>query len=165
MPKLIRPSLLLVLAVIAALAPHGAGAQQTAPAVQPTRFVGTWVGTQAWAIDNPPPGASQEQPVTLELQLVDGKFVGVLKPFLGGEEGATIEEAQITGESLQAIATVGRPRAGARRTGARDWKDPIRVTFVFTNTGVNLTGTADVKMGDVPWMKFRYDLGKKRSRY
>jgi hypothetical protein len=30
---------------------------------------------------------------------------------------------------------------------------------------VKMTGTADVQMGDVPWMKFSYDLGKKRARY
>jgi hypothetical protein len=30
---------------------------------------------------------------------------------------------------------------------------------------VSLSGTADVTMGDVPWMTFKYDLGKKRSRY
>jgi len=47
-------------------------AQAPAPvAVPAARFVGTWVGTQAWAIPNPPPGANNEQPVTLELQLVD----------------------------------------------------------------------------------------------
>jgi hypothetical protein len=28
-----------------------------------------------------------------------------------------------------------------------------------------LKGTADVKMGDVPWLKFSYNLEKKRSRY
>jgi hypothetical protein len=138
---------------------------QQEPALQPSRFTGTWVGTQAWAIDNPPPGSSQDQAVMLELQVVDGKFVGVLKPFLGGEEGATIEEARIIGSELHATATVGQPRAGARRRGAPGWKDPIRVAFVFTNNGVNLSGTADVRMGDVPWMKFKYELGKKRSRY
>jgi hypothetical protein len=36
---------------------------------------------------------------------------------------------------------------------------------VFRNDGVKMTGTADVTMGDVPWTKFRYNLGKKRSRY
>ena len=47
-----------------------AAAQQEA--VQPTRFAGTWVGTQAWAIKDPPPGASKDQQVTLELQVVEG---------------------------------------------------------------------------------------------
>jgi hypothetical protein len=36
---------------------------------------------------------------------------------------------------------------------------------VFRNDGVTMTGTADVRMGEVPWTKFKYDLGKKRSRY
>jgi hypothetical protein len=137
-----------------------------APAVQPERFAGVWVGTQAWAIENPPPGASHDQPVTLELQVVDGRIIGVMRPFLGGEEGATIEDARIVGDALHLTASVGRPRpqAGGRPRRA-DWKDPIEVTFVFTTTGVSLSGTADVTMGDVPWMTFKYDLGKKRSRY
>jgi hypothetical protein len=33
------------------------------------------------------------------------------------------------------------------------------------NAGVNMTGMADVRMGDVPWMKFAYELGRKRARY
>ena len=60
------------------------GAQAPATAVPAARFVGTWVGTQAWAISNPPPGANNEQPVTLELQLVDGKITGTMRPFMGG---------------------------------------------------------------------------------
>jgi hypothetical protein len=137
------------------------------PAAMPAaRFVGIWVGTQAWAISNPPPGASQDQAVTLELQLLDGTITGTMKPFLGGEDGATIVDAAIVGEELHATAVVGRPRAQAgRRGGGAGWKDPIRIAFVFKNAGVNMTGTADVRMGDVPWMKFAYDLGKKRARY
>lgn len=159
MPRRVATTLLIMTALSMTIM-----AQQE-PALQPARFTGTWVGTQAWDIDDPPPGSSQDQPVTLELQVVDGRFVGVMKPFLGGEEGATIEEARIVGSELHATATVGRPRAG-RRGGAPGWKDPIRVTFVFSSVnGVQMTGTADVKMGDVPWMKFKYDLGKKRSRY
>ena len=145
------------------------GAQQDVPAVQPARFVGTWVGTQAWAIKDPPPGASKDQPVTLELQIVDGKLTGTMKPFLGGEDGATIVDATIVGEELRATAVVGRPRTqaarGGRGGGQGGFKEATRIAFVFRNDGVKLTGTADVQMGDVPWMKFSYDLGKKRSRY
>jgi hypothetical protein len=144
-------------------------AQAPAPtAVPAARFVGTWVGTQAWAIKDPPPGANNEQPVTLDLQLVDGKITGTMRPFLGGDDGATITEATIVGEELRATAVVGRPRpaAGGRRGGgAAGGNSAIRIAFVFRNDGLKLAGTADVQMGDVPWTKFRYDLGKKRSRY
>jgi hypothetical protein len=141
---------------------------QQPDAVPAARFVGVWVGTQAWAIDNPPPGASQDQAVTLELQLVDGRITGTMKPFLGGEDGATIVDAAIVGEELRATAVVGRPRPQAsagRRGGGAGWKDPIRIAFVFKTAGAEMNGTADVRMGDVPWMRFAYDLGKKRARY
>ena len=139
---------------------------QTPAAVPAARFVGTWVGTQAWAISNAPPGANNEQPVTLELQLVDGRITGTMRPFLGGDEGATITEATIVGEELRATAVVGRPRpAAGRRGGAAGGAGGTRIAFVFRNDGVKMTGTADVRMGDVPWTKFKYDLGKKRSRY
>jgi hypothetical protein len=126
------------------------------------------VGTQAWAIPNPPPGANNDQPVTLDLQLVDGKITGTMRPFLGGEDGATITEATIVGEELRATAVVGRPRpagAGRRGSGAGAGNGAIRIGFVFKNDGLKLSGTADVQMGDVPWTKFSYKLEKKRSRY
>ena len=164
MPKLAAWMLLLSAALTAAPA-----AQQEST-VQPTRFVGTWVGTQAWALKDPPPGASKDQPVTLTLDVVDGKLVGTMTPFLGGEDGATIVDSVIVGEELRATAIVGRPRpavqAGGRRGGGPPgWKDPVKVSFVFRNDGVNMNGTADVQMGDVPWLKFTYALGKKRARY
>ena len=157
-----------LIAVLVA-AGHSAAAQDTA-AVPATRFVGPWVGTQAWAIKDPPPGASTDQPVTLDLQLVDGKLTGTMKPFFGGEDGATIVDATIVGEELRATAVVGRPRTQAatgrgRGGGQGGFKDATKIAFVFRNNGVKMTGTADVQMGDVPWMKFSYDLGKKRSRY
>ena len=143
------------------------GGQQE-PSAQPARFAGTWVGTQAWAVTNPPPGASRDQPVTLTLEVVEGKLIGTMVPFLGGEDGATIVDSVIVGEELRATAVVGRPRtaqAGGRRGGGPGWKDAIRVAFVFRNDGVTMSGTADVKMSDVPWVAFTYELGRKRSRY
>ena len=145
-----------------------AAAQAPTPAVPAARFVGTWVGTQAWAIKDPPPGANNEQPVTLDIQLVDGKITGTMRPFLGGEDGATITDATIVGEELRATAVVGRPRpvnAGRRGGGAGGGTSAIKIAFVFRNDGVKITGTADVQMGDVPWTKFSYKLEKKRSRY
>ena len=150
-----------LLLLIAALA-----LAQVQPASVPAaRFVGTWVGTQGWAIPNPPPGANNEQPVTLELQLTDGRITGTMRPFLGGDDGATITEATIVGDELRATAVVGRPRPAAGRGGGRGGNNATRITFVFRNDGVKMTGTADVRMGEVPWTKFKYDLGKKRSRY
>lgn len=148
-------------------------AGQTAPTASVSRFVGTWVGTQAWAIKDPPPGASNDQPVTLELTLVDGRIAGTMRPFLGGDDGATIIEATVVGDELRASAVVGRPRpsAGRRgggaggRGGGAGGNSAIRIAFVFRNDGLKMTGTADVQMGEVPWTKFRYSLGKKRSRY
>ena len=156
-----------LLAVCAVSAPH---AQTPTPqtSVPSARFIGTWVGTQAWAIKDPPPGANNEQPVTLELQLVDGKITGTMRPFLGGEDGATITDATIVGDELRATAVVGRPRpanAGRRGGGAPGGNGAIRIAFVFRNDGVKMSGTADVRMGDVPWTKFSYKLEKKRSRY
>ena len=102
----------------------------------------------------------------LVIEVVDGKVTGSMEPFLGGDEGATFVAARMVGDELHATAVVGRPRptVGARR-GPPNWKDTVAIAFVFRNTGVEMTGTADVTMGDVPWMKFQYQLGRKRSRY
>jgi hypothetical protein len=157
----------MVQAVFVALASSVLLAGQQTAAVPSARFVGTWVGTQGWAIDNPPPGARQDQPVTVTIETNDrGVLTGFVVPFLGGEDGATFTEAAVVGDELRAMAIVGRPRAGgARGRGGAGWKDAIQVAFVFRNSGTALTGTADVRLGDVPWMRFNYDLGKKRSRY
>lgn len=155
-----------LVAAVLAIPVTGQQAPATAPdAAAAARFAGTWVGTQAWAIDNPPPGASDDQAVTLEIEIVDGRIAGSMTPFLGGEEGATFVDARIVGEELHATAVVGRPRPqGAGRRGG-GFKESTRIAFVFRNAGVAMNGTADVRMGDVPWMKFRYQLGKKRTRY
>ena len=171
-----------VLGCVSCLAPpvFAAYAQAPAASAPAARFVGTWVGTQAWAIKDPPPGASNDQPVTLELSLVDGKVTGTMRPFLGGDDGATITESTIVGDELRATAIVGRPRpavAGGRPSANAQGVEgrgggtggggngAIRISFVFRNDGLKMTGTADVTMGDVPWTTFRYSLGRKRSRY
>jgi hypothetical protein len=160
-----KRSFFVVVLTLLASTVHAQTPTATAP-VPVARFVGTWVGTQAWAIPNPPPGASNDQPVTLELQLVDGKLTGTMKPFLGGDDGATIVDATIVGDELHANAVVGRPRpANAGRRGGGAGASTIRIAFVFRNDGLNMTGTADLQMGEVPWTKFSYKLGKKRSRY
>ena len=48
-------------------------AARPAATVSPQAFVGTWVGTQSWAIEKPPPGARPDQPVSLTIDLVDGR--------------------------------------------------------------------------------------------
>ena len=132
-------------------------------------FVGTWVGTQSWAIDNPPPGARQDQPVSLTIDIVDGKVIGSMTPFMGGQDGATFTSAEIVGDELQASAMIGRPRpvAGRGRRGAApaNWKDSTKIHFTFRNDGLAVTGTANVTLNDVRWLTFKYDLSKKRSRY
>jgi hypothetical protein len=148
------------LLLIAIVLRVNAQAPTAEPAAALSRFAGTWVGTQSWAIADPPPGSRQDQPVTLTVEVVDGKLQGALTPFLGGEEGAIFRDGTIVDGELRAVATVGRP--GDPGLG---WKRPIRVTLAFRNEGVNLKGDSAVSMNDVPWMKFRYDLGKKRSRY
>ena len=136
-----------------------------APSVPAARFAGVWVGTQGWAIANPPPGARADQPVTLTLAVTDGKISGTLTPFLGGEEGATIVDASVVGDELHATAVVGTPRAPTAGRAARNWKDTVGVQLVLKNDGLSLKGRADVTMSEVPWLAFRYDLSKKRSRY
>lgn len=154
---------------------------QTAPelpraTVSAQTFAGTWVGTQSWAIDNPPPGTRPDQPVELTLAVLNGRIVGTLVPFMGGQDGATIVDAQIVGDELRASAVVGRGRVptgeaaapagrGRRGGGPVGFKDGTKIQFVFRNDGLALTGTADVTLNDVKWMKFKYDLSRKRSRY
>jgi hypothetical protein len=152
--------------VFALLAGLGQSPAPTAgPADPAARFAGIWVGTQGWAIANPPPGARADQPVTLTLAVTDGKISGTLKPFLGGEEGATLVDATIVGDELHATAMVGTPRPASARRGPANWKDSVAVAFTFRNDGVNLRGRGDVTMGEVPWLAFRYELSKKRTRY
>ena len=157
-------SLALALVSLVVIGTH-AGAQQTEP-VAITRFIGTWVGTQAWAIESPPPGARHDQPVTLAVAMTDGKVTGSLTPFLGSEEGATFVDVKLVGDELHATAIVGRPRAaGARGRAPSGWKESTQVTFIFRNLDLNMSGTADVMLGEVPWMKLEYELSRKRSRY
>jgi hypothetical protein len=169
---------------------HQAALQPPArAAVSPQAFVGTWVGTQKWAIDTPPPGARQDQPVALTLELAGGKIIGTLTPFMGGQDGATIVDSEIIGDELRATAVMGKPRpagdappglpagaagnpsaAAGRGRGARgaapaNWKDGTKIQLALKNDGFAITGTADVTLNDVKWLKFTYDLSKKRSRY
>jgi hypothetical protein len=169
---MLKAAPVLVLALAAAVP-----ASAQSGAVQPTRFAGTWVGTQSWAIADPPPGSRNDQPVTLMIDVVDGRVQGTMTPFLGGDDGATFVEATIVGDELHAKAIVGRPRpaaggdaaaaGGGRRGGPqRNWKEAVAITFVFKGDGaVQMSGAGDVMLGDVKWMSFRYDLSRKRSRY
>src|SRR5688500_4619924 len=45
----------------------------------PAPFVGTWTGYQSWATEGGPPDR-EPQPVTLTIELVDGKLVGAMTP-------------------------------------------------------------------------------------
>ncbi len=182
--------LTLVLLLALASLPAGPAAQQATVSVQ--TFVGTWVGTQRWAVDAPPPGANSSQPVAITIAVVDGVLSGTLTPFMGGYDGATFTDGRVAGDQLVATAgfgnmpldpSLGIPAiaivadedspavtAGARPVAARArtmplWKEATTVRFVFRADGVDLTGTADISMGGVPWLKFTYALSKKRARY
>jgi hypothetical protein len=142
------------------------------PAVQtvsPQSFVGTWVGVQTWAIDNPPPGAKEDQEVTLTVDEFGGKLVGSLTPFFGGSDGASFVNGELAGETLHATGRFGQPRAGEpaaeSRNQPRGWKDAARIQFAFSADRNTLKGTAEVQLNGVKWLKFNYDLSRKRSRY
>jgi hypothetical protein len=132
-------------------------------------FVGTWVGVQTWAIDTPSPGAKEEQEVTLTLDEFNGKLVGSLTPFFGGSDGVSFVNGELFGGELRATGRFGQPRAGEpaaeSRNQPRGWKDATRIQFAFSADRNSLTGTADVQLNGVKWLKFNYDLSKKRSRY
>jgi hypothetical protein len=136
---------------------------QSAP---PSTFVGTWVGTQAWAIDSPSPSAKEEQPVELKIELVGGQIIGFMNPWFGGSDGATFVQTTIEGDQLKAMAVVGKPPAPGARVQRGNWKNDVKILFNFkSDFKDSLTGTADVMMNDTKWLKFTYNLSKKRSRY
>jgi hypothetical protein len=144
--------------------------QPSQPVSQAT-FVGTWVGLQTWVKDavtpNTVPGIQEGQTVTLTIELRDGKLTGTLNPFFGGSDGATIVDAQIVGEELRASAVVGRPVAAGGRggRGGAGWKNETKIQFTLKADRTHMTGVGDVELGGVKWMRYTYDLEKKRSRY
>jgi len=146
-----------------------AAALQSPTAAQdasPSTFVGTWVGTQKWAIDSPSPSAKEEQPVELKIDLVGGKLFGFITPWFGGSDGATFTQTTVEGDQLKATAVVGKPPLPGARGQRGNWKNNVRIFFTFkSDFKDSLTGTADVMMNDVKWLKFTYNLSKKRSRY
>jgi hypothetical protein len=156
--------LIIVLSLFASIQQAESGPVATAGS-----FVGTWVGTQTWALETPPPGAVEPQEVTLTIEDAGGHLVGTLSPFFGGVDGASFADAQIVGDHLEAIGRMGNPRADEPAAGSRNqprgWKDAVHIRFAFRPDRNALQGTADIDMSGVPWMKFKYDLGKKRSRY
>jgi hypothetical protein len=130
-------------------------------------FVGTWVGTQKWAIDSPSPSAKEDQPVELTIQLdPDGKLSGFMNPWFGGSDGATITDAKLVGEELHAQAVVGKPPVAGARGQRGNWKSVVKILFKLKSEGNNtLAGTADVTLDNIKWLKFDYSLAKKRARY
>ena len=143
----------------------GAQLAQGPATVPMASFVGTWVGTQTWAIENPPPSARGEQQVELTIDLADGKLTGFMNPWFGGEDGATFTNVNVVGDELRATAMIGKPPEAGQRV-RRDWKSTVTIEFRFkTQPNNQLVGTADVMLDKTQWTKFRYELGKKRSRY
>jgi hypothetical protein len=124
------------------------------------------VGIQSVA-NNTSPGVQEGQTVTLTIDLVDGKLVGTLTPFFGGNDGATFVDVQIVGEELKASAIIGKPpAAGAEGRGAGPgWKSDTKIQFTLKADRTHMKGTGDVALSGVKWMQYDYDLEKKRSRY
>jgi hypothetical protein len=138
-------------------------------AVTVQSFVGTWVGTQRWADDIKGPGPAEEQEVTLTIEEFNGKLVGSLTPFFGGSDGASFGNGDLAGEELKATGRIGQPKPGEpvaeSRNQPRTWKGQTQIAFAFDVDRNNLKGTADVTLNGVKWLRFNYDLSKKRSRY
>ncbi|HEY7449878.1 MAG TPA: hypothetical protein VH702_17105 [Vicinamibacterales bacterium] len=156
--------------VLSLLVASGLRAPAAAQNVPSTRFEGTWVGVQRWAIDKPSPGAQEDQPVELTIENIDGKLVGTITPFFGGTDGASFVGGQIVGEELRVMGMMGKPQtttdaATFSRNLRGGWKDNVRILFNFKTDRTELIGTADVLMDDVKWLKFKYELSRKRSRY
>jgi len=132
-------------------------------------FVGTWVGTQKWADDIKSPGPAEEQEVVLTIEEFNGKLVGSLTPFFGGSDGASFGNGDLVGDELRATGRLGQPKPGEpvaeSRNQPRNWKGQTQIAFAFDVDRNNLKGTADVTLNGVKWLRFTYDLSKKRSRY
>jgi hypothetical protein len=158
-------SALIVVSVISL----GAQDERAQPAVTLQSFVGTWVGTQKWADDIKGPGPAEEQEVTLTIEEFNGKLVGLLTPFFGGSDGASFGNGDLAGDELRATGRIGQPKAGEpvaeSRNQPRNWKGQTQIAFAFDVDRNNLKGTADVTLNGVKWLRFNYDLSKKRSRY
>jgi hypothetical protein len=129
------------------------------------RFAGEWIGTQRWAQSNPPAGAEPQQ-VTLTLEASEGKLSGTLMPFFGGGDGALLTDIRIDGKQLRADAVLGEARIAQSPENAEPfWKNDVKIAFAFTDEGDGkLSGTANLTMGGVQWLKFQYALTRKEAR-
>ena len=104
----------------------------------------------------------------MTIEIVDGKLVGTLTPFFGGNDGASFVEAQIVGEELRASAIIGKtpaPGGGEGRGAGPAWKSDTKIQFTLKADRTRMKGTGDVELSGVKWMEYTYDLEKKRSRY
>jgi hypothetical protein len=132
-------------------------------------FVGTWVGTQKWADDIKSPGPSEGQEVVLTIEEFNGRLVGTLTPFFGGSDGASFGNGDLAGDQLRATGRIGQPKPGEpvaeSRNQPRNWKGQTQIAFAFDVDRNDLKGTADVTLNGVKWLKFEYELSRKRSRY
>jgi hypothetical protein len=142
----------------------GTGAPQP---VSPATFAGTWVGLKQVA-NNTLTRRTEAQTVTLTIEVVDGKLVGTLTPFLAATTAPRSSTTEIVGEELRASAIVGKPPRCRRRRGKRagsSWKSDTRIRFTLKADRTRMKGAADVELSGVKWMQYNYDLEKKRSRY
>lgn len=156
-------------AIVVAVCPTVAQEERAQRAVTLQSFVGTWVGTQRWDADIKSPGPAEEQEVTLTIEEFNGKLVGSLTPFFGGSDGASFGNGDLVGDELKAAGRIGQPKPGEpvaeSRNQPRTWKGQTQIAFAFDVDRNNLKGAADVTLNGVKWLRFTYDLSRKRSRY
>ena len=155
--------------IVVAVCPILAQEERAQRAVTLQSFVGTWVGTQRWADDIKSPGPAEDQEVTLTIEEFNGKLVGSLTPFFGRSDGASFGNGDLVGDQLKATGRIGQQKPGEPVAESlnqpRTCKGQTQIAFVFDVDRNNLKGTADVTLNGVKWLRFNYDLSKKRSRY
>jgi hypothetical protein len=98
----------------------------------------------------------------MTIESVNGRLIGVLSPFFGGDDGAHFVDVRISGDELRASAVVGKPSMADMLPA---WKNDTRIRFTLKADKTHMSGTADVELRGVKWMRYNYDLEKKRSRY
>ncbi|HEX4999127.1 MAG TPA: hypothetical protein VFY29_12940 [Terriglobia bacterium] len=119
------------------------------------RFTGAWIGAQNWKTDTPSPYAREGQNVSVLIGNVGNELGGTMTPFLGFAEGVRFTDVRISGNQLRATGVIRPPQSPPNPD---EWKDSVLATFVFTIDKGELVGTANLTMGNVPWLRLEYRL-------
>jgi len=118
-------------------------------------FAGEWVGLQTWTVENP--SAGEPQTVTVRFVMSESGLTGAMTPVLGAAESVPLTDIQIEGDDLSASFDF----SGVRNR----WQRAVTGTISFTRDADRMSGTANLAMGDVPWLNFEYQLNRKQARY